>query len=197
MGPPTAAVPRDPIDATPITGEREAGTTETARRDLESWKAAFPADPFEADGPLRRILAGRLPAGRLAALEDRAGRFGRSVVADIAPAARRFEQRAHLPKLAQWDAFGRRVEHVEFDPAYHEAGAAVWASGLVAMSAEPGRAFEQATLLYLLSLEGEAGHACPATCTIGLARALRGSQFEVRPCSSSSASPSATLPSLP
>src|SRR4029079_5919583 len=27
--------------------------------------------------------------------------------------------------------------------------------------------------LYLLSLEGEAGHACPAVCTIGLARALR------------------------
>lgn len=62
---------------------------------------------------------------------------------------------------------------MEFDPAYQDAGAAVWASGLVAMSAEPGRAVEQATLLYLLSLEGEAGQACPATCTIGLARALR------------------------
>ena len=37
----------------------------------------------------------------------------------------------------------------------------------------PGHAYEQATLLYLLSLEGEAGHACPAVCTIGLARALR------------------------
>jgi acyl-CoA dehydrogenase len=49
----------------------------------------------------------------------------------------------------------------------------VWRSGLVALSSEPGRAFEQAVLLYLLSLEGEAGHACPATCTIGLARALR------------------------
>ena len=60
-----------------------------------------------------------------------------------------------------------------FDPAYDEAAAAVWASGLVALSGRPGSAYEQATLLYLLSLEGEAGQACPATCTIGLARALR------------------------
>lgn len=154
-------------------GAPGAATTETARRDLEAWKGSFPSDPFEADGPLRRILAERLPAPRLAALEDRAGRFARSVVADIAPAVRRYEQPAHLPELTRWDAVGRRVENVELDPAYHEAGAAVWASGLVAMSAEPGRAVEQATLLYLLSLEGEAGQACPATCTIGLARALR------------------------
>ena len=62
---------------------------------------------------------------------------------------------------------------MSFDPAYDAAGGAVWASGLVALSGTPGSAYEQATLLYLLSLEGEAGHACPATCTIGLARALR------------------------
>lgn len=99
--------------------------------------------------------------------------FARRVVGEVAPAAARYEHRAHLPELVRYDQFGRRVEHVEFDPAYHDAGAVVWDSGLVADSGTPGRAYEQATLLYLLSLEGEAGHACPATCTIGLARALR------------------------
>ncbi len=95
------------------------------------------------------------------------------VTAVVGPAAARYEQRAHLPELARWDPIGRRTEAVEFDSAYHRAGERVWASGLVALSGRPGTAYEQAVLLYLLSLEGEAGHACPATCTIGLARALR------------------------
>ncbi len=102
-----------------------------------------------------------------------ATRFGRAVVDTIGPACARYEHRAHLPELARYDGFGRRIEAVRFDPDYHRAGEAVWRSGLVAHAGTPGRAYEQATLLYLLSLEGEAGHACPAVCTIGLARALR------------------------
>jgi alkylation response protein AidB-like acyl-CoA dehydrogenase len=144
-----------------------------ARRDLEAWRDAFPSDPYEADEPLRRILTASLDDARLRELASRAQAFGREIVTTIGPAARRYEHRSHLPELARWDDIGRRVERVDFDPAYHAAGAAVWRSGLVALSGQPGRAFEQATLLYLLSLEGEAGHACPATCSIGLARALR------------------------
>ncbi len=148
-------------------------TFRTARDDLLAWRGAFPTDPYEADGPLRAILAGALPAERTAALEPVARAFGREVVQVVAPCALRYEHRAHLPELTRYDAVGRRVEQVAFDPDYHTAGAVVWGSGLVALTGLPGRAFEQATLLYLLSLEGEAGHACPAVCTIGLARALR------------------------
>ncbi len=144
-----------------------------ARRNLEAWRAEFPSDPFATDTSLRSILQRALPADRLAALERDASRFGRDVVETIGPASARYEHRAHLPELARYDSVGRRVEAVLFDPDYHRAGAAVWHSGLVAHSGTPGRSYEQATLLYLLSLEGEAGHACPAVCTIGLARALR------------------------
>ena len=148
-------------------------TFDGARRDLEAWRADFPADPFGADASLQGILRRTLPEDRWAALAGAAGEFGRAVVAVVGPAAARYEHRAHLPELARYDRFGRRIEEVRFDPDYHRAGAVVWGSGLVAHSGTPGRAYEQATLLYLLSLEGEAGHACPAVCTIGLARALR------------------------
>jgi acyl-CoA dehydrogenase len=57
---------------------------------------------------------------------------------------------------------------VEFDPAYHRAGRAVWASGIVAAAAR-----EQASLFYTLAQAGEGGHACPVVCTAGLVRALR------------------------
>jgi alkylation response protein AidB-like acyl-CoA dehydrogenase len=147
--------------------------TATARAALEAWRRAFPADPFSDDIGLQAILNCHLAGDRLGALRASAAAFGRKVVAVIGPAASRYEQRAHLPELARWDGLGHRTEKILFDPSYHEAGRAVWRSGLVALSGEPGRAYEQAVLLYLLSLEGEAGHACPATCTIGLARALR------------------------
>jgi acyl-CoA dehydrogenase len=57
---------------------------------------------------------------------------------------------------------------VEFHPAYHEAGRAVWASGVVGAGA-----VDQASLFYLLAQAGEGGHACPVVCTVGLVRALR------------------------
>jgi acyl-CoA dehydrogenase len=57
---------------------------------------------------------------------------------------------------------------IEFDPAYHRAGHAVWASGIV--GAGP---VEQASLFHLLAQAGEGGHACPVVCTAGLVRALR------------------------
>ena len=147
--------------------------TGKARAALVEWRESFPDDPYVVDHHLRALLARALPAGRLAALDERASAFALDVTRVVGPAAARYEQRAHLPELARWDPVGHRTESVEFDPSYDVAGDRVWASGLVALSGRPGSAYEQATLLYLLSLEGEAGHACPATCTIGLARALR------------------------
>jgi len=147
--------------------------TESARASLAAWRESFPSDPYATDRHLRDILRRALPPDRLLALERTASAFAHEVTRVIGPAAARYEQHNHLPELARYDAIGNRTESVAFDPAYGAAGTAVWASRLVALSATPGTAYEQATLLYLLSLEGEAGHACPATCTIGLARALR------------------------
>jgi alkylation response protein AidB-like acyl-CoA dehydrogenase len=77
----------------------------------------------------------------------------------IDPAVAEAEQRP--PKLG---ADGE----IEFDPAYHRAGRAVWASGIVGAPAR-----EQASLFYLLAQAGEGGHGCPVVCTAGLVRALR------------------------
>jgi alkylation response protein AidB-like acyl-CoA dehydrogenase len=146
---------------------------ERARSDLDAWRASRPADPYDADSELRALNRRYLDGDRLEALDRSAADFGRRVVDVVAPAAERYEQRAHLPEVSRFDGVGRRVEQVLFHPAYHRAGAVVWNSGVVSHSGTEGAAFEQATLLYLLSLEGEAGHACPAVCSIGLARALR------------------------
>ena len=144
-----------------------------ARADLEAWRNDYPANPFDADAGLREGLKRYVTGPRLTELEQRARAFATDMVDVVAPAAARFEQRLHLPELARFDSIGRRIEEISFDPSYHAAGTAVWKSGVVSLAKTPGTAFEQMTLLYLLSAEGEAGHACPVTCTIGLARALR------------------------
>ena len=59
-------------------------------------------------------------------------------------------------------------DRIEFDPAYAEAGRAIWRTGIVGAEAP-----EQARLLYLVAQAGEGGHACPVVCTAGLVRALR------------------------
>jgi acyl-CoA dehydrogenase len=144
-----------------------------ARATLETWRRAFPEDPYREEGHLRRWNRRALDPKRAAELDRAAAAFGRRVVTEVGPAAERYEHRAHLPELVGRDWLGRPTEEIHFDPDYHRAGRAVWESGVVAYVGTPGRAFEQATLLYLLSLEGEAGHACPVVCSIGLARALR------------------------
>ncbi len=134
---------------------------ESARHDLDAWRASFPADPYAADSELRALNGLYLDGERLEALHGSASEFGRRVVDVVGPSAARYEQRAHLPELARYDGVGHRVEQVRFDPSYHRSGGVVWNTGVVAHSGTPGRAFEQATLLYLLSLEGEAGPLLP------------------------------------
>ncbi|HUY42521.1 MAG TPA: acyl-CoA dehydrogenase family protein [Acidimicrobiales bacterium] len=146
---------------------------DAAREDLLAWRDDYPANPYDADTDLRDGLGRYLSKQRLEALDESAREFAFAMVHIVAPSATRYEQRLHLPELSRFDAFGRRTEEISFDPSYHVAGEAVWKSGVVSLSKTPGTAFEQMTLLYLLCGEGEAGHACPVTCTIGLARALR------------------------
>jgi acyl-CoA dehydrogenase len=70
------------------------------------------------------------------------------------------ESERHPPRLVDGE--------VEFHPAYHQAGRAVWATGIVGAPAR-----KQAALFYELSQSGEGGHGCPVVCTAGLVRALR------------------------
>jgi acyl-CoA dehydrogenase len=134
---------------------------EDGRDALARWEAARPASFYEATPNLASALRARLGDDGLAEIEPRLRAFGEAVAQVVEPAVAAIERRRDLPALAPPD-------RIEFDPAYEQAGRAVWASGIL------GRpAFEQAALLYLLAHAGEGGHSCPVVCTAGLIRALR------------------------
>jgi alkylation response protein AidB-like acyl-CoA dehydrogenase len=143
----------------------------TARDAFKSWRADFPDDLYGEDPHLDLVNARYLEEERLAGIRDMGAAFGRTVSEDLGPLVESYQR--HDPELVKYDGLGNRTEEIRFDPAYHEAGALVWASGLLRDAGTPGLSFEQATTFYLASLEGEMGHMCAATCTAGMTRVLR------------------------
>jgi alkylation response protein AidB-like acyl-CoA dehydrogenase len=142
------------------------------RRELVRWLAARPSDYFAASPELVRGLERRAGPDRLARMQPRLAEFGRAMGAVVEPAAATLERHRERPALLGFDGVGRSVQAIDFDPTYHEAGRAIWASGLLVADREGEGAFETAALFYLLSHAGEGGHACPVVCTLGLARAV-------------------------
>ncbi|GMQ86624.1 MAG: acyl-CoA dehydrogenase family protein [Acidimicrobiia bacterium] len=141
----------------------------SARRAFVSWRQSVP--PGRYDPHIDLVNARYLSGDRLGALREAGTRFGRVVVDGLGPVAESYQQ--HDPELDRYDGLGNRIEAIRFDPAYHDAGRLVWASGIVGDAGEPGASFEQATSGYLASTEGEFGHMCAATCTTGMIRVLR------------------------
>ena len=145
--------------------------TQPGREDLARWVAARPANFYDATPNLARVLAHRA-GDRLAAMAPRLRAFGGVVATVVEPAVVTLEGHRDLPAHVATDAIGRRMEAVEFHPAYRGAGDAVWASGMLAAPHDGSGTFELAALFYLLSHVGEGGHACPVVCTAGLSRAV-------------------------
>jgi alkylation response protein AidB-like acyl-CoA dehydrogenase len=142
-----------------------------ARMAFAAWRERFPTDPYRADRHLDLANRRYLPEDRLDEVRADASAFGEIVSAELGALVASYAE--HPPLLQAYDGLGNRTEEVRFDPAYHEAGSLVWASGLVRDSVHAGGSFEQATKFYLASLEGELGHLCAVTCTTGMVRVLR------------------------
>src|ERR1019366_9347047 len=145
---------------------------ERGRDDLAAWWAGRPANYFDAAPHLARMLELGAGAARASAIAPSLRSFGGVVATAVEPAVATMERHRDLPALIAYDAVGRRVDQIEFHPAYEMVGRAAWGSGLLAVNRGGHGAFEQAALFYLLAHVGEGGHACPVVCTAGLARAV-------------------------
>ena len=142
------------------------------RTELTRWVEGRSTNYYDDSPNLRDVLDSHATRARRDEMEPRLRSFGGVVASIIEPAVAAMETRRELPRHVPYDAVGRRVERIEFDPSHATASEALWDSGLLACGETTGGAFEQAALFYLLSHVGEGGLACPAVCTAGLARAL-------------------------
>ncbi|WP_313703529.1 isovaleryl-CoA dehydrogenase [Massilia sp.] len=125
---------------------------------------------FGCDAALREGLA-REGGGWAAAELDALGeRLGRAEILDLARVAN-----AHGPRLASFDRGGRRIDEVEFHPAWHQLMALMIGAGVHAspwVDARPGAQVARAAA-YLLFGQVENGAQCPVTMTYASVPALR------------------------
>ena len=119
-------------------------------------------DPLASDPALCEALA-RADAGwARPALDSYARRLGRAETYTLAQQANR-----HAPELHRFDTRGRRIDAIEFHPAWHQLMALYRGQGLVSLpfrEQQPGRWTAWAAGFYLHG-QVEQGTLCPATMT--------------------------------
>jgi len=143
-----------------------------ARTALAAWQAQKPGDYLAADSNIQRVLQMHMGDAYegLRPLLSKAAILAATTMDELAIASNRDE---NLPRLSRFDGIGERTEEVVFHPAYHELGACIWNSGVLALLKEPGNELLSGALTYFITHNGEAGHACPVACTAGLIKLLQ------------------------
>jgi putative acyl-CoA dehydrogenase len=125
---------------------------------------------FRADPALREAVAREGAPWAAAWLDGLGARLGGSDVGELARLANEFP-----PRLASVDRQGRRIDEVEFHPAWHALMALLIENGAHALPWEDGRPGGQVAraAAYLLFGQVENGSQCPVTMTYASVPALR------------------------
>jgi alkylation response protein AidB-like acyl-CoA dehydrogenase len=150
----------------------DQSVTESARQDIDAWRAAAATNSFDSDPFFRRLLRRHL-GDRYPEVEPRLFLLAEETGVDFEQLVMDASRDENLPTVQRHDADGRAVEEVVFHPAYHEVGRVFWASGALATLGLPGSDVVSGALVYLLDQHGEAGHACPVACTAGAIKLIQ------------------------
>ncbi|CDG82895.1 isovaleryl-CoA dehydrogenase [Janthinobacterium agaricidamnosum] len=125
----------------------------------------FACDPALQDALIRE--GGAAAAGTLSALGEQFGRADHQELARLA--------NLHGPTLVNFDRHGRRIDEIEFHPAWHQLMAVMVGAGAHSSAWEqpgPGAQVARAAL-YILAGQLENGVQCPLTMTYASVPALR------------------------
>jgi len=143
-----------------------------ARTSLAAWQAHKPTDYLQADTNIQQILQMYMGEdySRHQPMLSKASIMSASRMDSLAINSNRDE---NLPRLNRFNGIGERTEEVVFHPDYHELGACVWDTGVLAVLEQPGNELLSGALSYFIAHNGEAGHACPVACTAGLIKLLQ------------------------
>jgi alkylation response protein AidB-like acyl-CoA dehydrogenase len=134
------------------------------------WAECQPANFYDSDeGLIRSLEFYCQDAERLPAYQDRLSRFGASAATVLNEAAETSNRTENLPIL---QSAGGELNEVRYGAPYHVIGSQLYATGVMQLFAEPINHVLAMAFLHLLSLNGEAGHACPFACTAGVIKAL-------------------------
>lgn len=146
---------------------------DTGRADLAAFVAAQPSNFYLADPLLGRVIGRVAPPHDRDALQATLQAFGGVAATELDLAAQVNNRPWNLPRLERYDGIGNRTEQIENHPTYHDAGRAIYESGMIAELGQPGGFVRGLSLFHLSSHCGEAGHNCPVACTAGIVKTLQ------------------------
>jgi putative acyl-CoA dehydrogenase len=128
---------------------------------------------YQCDPALQEALAREGGAWAAATLDALGAQLGRAETLDLGRLAN-----VHPPRLQSFDRAGRRIDEVEFHPAWHELMALMIGAGAHASPWDAGRPGAQVARAaqYLLFGQVENGAQCPVTMTYASVPALRQSE---------------------
>ncbi len=156
-------------------------TAHPVRSPTMSTEAPIPeihtASYWDASPALRRLVARALPAPTYAFAEPQLAEMGRLAATRIAGLAAVADRES--PRLVSHDAVGRRVDRLEYHPAYREMEALAYGSGMIGMKydaglleAHPSGMHVTGFALGYLFAMAEMGLYCPVCMTDGVARVV-------------------------
>jgi len=143
------------------------------RESLAAWKDSQPDNFFAYDLGFQRSLEFLWGKEKYKKQAGRLFRFGSVLASRVDGAVEEASRDLNHPRLERYDSVGRRVENVVYHPAHHDAGRAIFDSGMMSVYAEPGNNLLSLALFYLSAQNGEAGHNCSLACTAGLIKVLQ------------------------
>ena len=125
---------------------------------------------FRCDPALQEALLREGGGWAAAQLDQLGARLGRAEILELGRLAN-----AHPPRLVNFDRSGRRIDELEFHPAWHQLMAQMIEAGAHAAPWDEGRAGGQVARAaqYLLFGQVENGSQCPVTMTYASVPALR------------------------
>lgn len=132
---------------------------------------------YLADDVLRRYLRHTLPGDALSRIEPELSEIGELAGGDLYRAS--LAERRDEPVLTQWDAWGKRVDHIELSPLWKRAARITAEKGIIATAYEKKSGVHsrvhQFALVYLIDSSWHV-YSCPLAMTDGAARTLLASK---------------------
>jgi alkylation response protein AidB-like acyl-CoA dehydrogenase len=132
---------------------------------------------YLADDVLRRYLRHTLPPDAFATIEPSLSEVGELAGGELYRAS--LEHRREEPRLEPWDAWGKRVDHIEITPFWKRAARISAEKGMIATAYERKSGaysrVHQFSLVYLVDPSWHV-YSCPLAMTDGAARTLIASQ---------------------
>jgi putative acyl-CoA dehydrogenase len=148
----------------PLLQDAETHEVINVGRELENYNL------FTTDTALQQAITATAPALDTAELRDFGALLGRRETIRLG-----FQANENSPRLHPHDRFGRRIDEVEYHPAYHALMELSVSHGLHSLPwTEQGadRHVKRAAMSYLMT-QVEAGHACPVTMTFACVPTLQ------------------------